>query len=62
MVYDTIDSYRLNATIVDGYLRSKFGNYKFYVEHVNDTYRFWIARLLSDAEKQELLALRIQDE
>ena len=32
MVYDTIDSYRLNQSIVEGYLRRKFGNYKFYVE------------------------------
>ena len=32
MVYDTIDSYRLNQSIVEGYLRRLFGNYKFYVE------------------------------
>ena len=31
-MYDTIDSYRLNQAIVEGYLRNKFGNYKFYVE------------------------------
>ncbi|CAF9906384.1 MAG: hypothetical protein ALECFALPRED_002218 [Alectoria fallacina] len=48
MVYDTVDSYRLNQSIVEGYLKKKFGNYKFYVEQVNDTYRFWIARLLSE--------------
>lgn len=62
MVYDTVDSYRLNQSIVEGYLKEKFGNYKFYVEHVNDTYRFWISRYLSTAEKQEILALRIQDD
>lgn len=62
MLYDTIDSYRLNQSIVEGYLKKKFGNYKFYVEHVNDTYRFWIARYLSTTEKQEILALRIQDD
>lgn len=32
MVYDTVDSYRLNQSIVEGYLKEKFGNYKFYVE------------------------------
>ncbi|KAF6237532.1 hypothetical protein HO173_004422 [Letharia columbiana] len=62
MVYDTIDSYRLNQSIVEGYLRRLFGNYKFYVEHVNDTYRFWIARPLSSSEKKEIIALRIQDD
>lgn len=32
MVYDTIASYRLNPSIVEGYLKKLFGNYKFYVE------------------------------
>ena len=32
MVYDTIPSYRLDSSIIEGYLRKKFGNYKFYVE------------------------------
>lgn len=35
MVYDTVDSYRLNQSIVEGYLKKKFGNYKFYVEVSN---------------------------
>ena len=44
MMYDTIDSYRLNQAIVEGYLRSKFGNYKFYVE-----VRFSIVRSYMDS-------------
>ena len=35
MVYDNIHSYRLTPSIVEGYLRQKFGNYKFYVEVIN---------------------------
>lgn len=39
MVYDTIPSYRLNPSIIEGYLREKFGNYKFYVEVSNSNER-----------------------
>ena len=35
MLYDTIPSYRLTPLIIEGYLRQKFGNYKFYVEVSN---------------------------
>ncbi|KAL8747822.1 MAG: hypothetical protein Q9184_007550, partial [Pyrenodesmia sp. 2 TL-2023] len=44
--YDYIDHYRLDEDIIDGYLRKKWGNYKYHVKRSGDKYRFWVPRKL----------------
>ncbi|KAL8919648.1 MAG: hypothetical protein Q9208_006680 [Pyrenodesmia sp. 3 TL-2023] len=44
--YDYIDHYRLDEDIIDGYLRGKWGNYKYHVKLSGDKYRFWVPRKL----------------
>ncbi|KAG6989006.1 hypothetical protein G7Y79_00066g095240 [Physcia stellaris] len=44
--YDYIEHYNLDKDIISAYLKTIWGNYKFFVERHGDDFRFWVPRRL----------------
>jgi len=62
LVDDKIAHYNLTASIVEGFLKSKFSGYStsdFNVHFQSDFYCFKIPTKLSEAQRKELLKLRV---
>lgn len=56
--YDYIDHYRLDENIINGFLKRKWGAYKYFVKRKGDEFRFWVPRALTKDEKDALVKLR----
>lgn len=57
-VWDTFDTYRLNQVDLQHFLEGKFGTYDFHISVKNGNYVFYIPRLLTEDERNEILGLR----
>lgn len=56
--YDYVPQYNLDERIVNDYLKSIWGNYKYFIERSGDEFRFWVPRKLHKHEQDELFKRR----